>query len=322
MRVLFVRSGNVENDPITNRQAISLIQKRIEVELFSIKGKGLWGYVKNIFRLNKKIKEISPDIIHAHFGLSGIVAYLSSSGQKVIVSFMGDDIVGSNRKNGSITLISKLLARINIFFARNLYDHSIAKSEEIFKRINSKKVTLIPNGVDLKTYQILDKRIVRNQIGIQEETDLVIFASNPNRREKNYALAEKAIKLLHDPKILILCLWDKSQEELVRYYNAADLLLLTSFHEGSPNVVKEAMACCCPVVSTEVGDVKLLFADSPGYFIARFDPIDVAEKIKLAIQFRKKYKHTEGRKKIVEMKLDSGNVADKLIEVYEKVLNS
>jgi glycosyltransferase involved in cell wall biosynthesis len=234
---------------------------------------------------------------------------------------MGDDILGSNRADGSITYLSRFIALVNIFFARRLYNHSIAKSEEILKRINSNKVTLIPNGVDLSLYQILDRQISRSKIGLLKGKILVIFASNPTRTEKNYSLAEKAIILLNDVNILVLCLYEKTQEELVNYYNAADLLLLTSFHEGSPNVVKEAMACNCPVVSTDVGAVKHLFGDSPGYFVTSFDPLDVAAKIKLAIEYRQKYGQTSGRKRIIEMGLDSESVADRLIEAYEKVLN-
>jgi glycosyltransferase involved in cell wall biosynthesis len=104
------------------------------------------------------------------------------------------------------------------------------------------------------------------------------------------------------------------------YYNAVDVILLTSLHEGSPNVVKEAMACNCPVVSTDVGDVRWLFGDTPGYFITSFDYKDVVEKIKLAINFREKYYQTKGRERIIDLGLDSGTVAGRIIDVYRQVL--
>jgi teichuronic acid biosynthesis glycosyltransferase TuaC len=320
MKVLFVRSGNGAIEPISDRQAISLREKGVNVDLFSIKGKGLLGYLKSIFHIRRQIISKPIDIVHAHYGLSGIVAYFASTNQKVVVSFMGDDIIGSNRSDGSLIIWSKFIVKINIFFACKLYNHSIAKSAEIFNRINCSKVTLIPNGVDLKLYQKIDKQVARNIIGIENEINLVIFVSNPNRAEKNYTLAKKALEILNDPNTVILCLYDKSQADLVNYYYAADLLLLTSYHEGSPNVVKEAMACNCPAVSTDVGDVKMLFGDTPGYYLTNFDPSEVALKIKLALDFRKKHGHTEGRKRIIDLRLDSENIAERLIEVYKEVL--
>src|SRR4030042_4531165 len=105
---------------------------------------------------------------------------------------------------------------------------------------------------------------------------------------------------------------------IIHYLNAADVLLLTSFHEGSPNVIKEAMACNCPVVSTDVGDVRWVVGNTSGYYISSFDPGELAEKIKLAIVFREKHRQTNGRDRISELGLDSETVAKKIIDVYKK----
>ena len=96
-------------------------------------------------------------------------------------------------------------------------------------------------------------------------------------------------------------------------------MVLTSFHEGSPNVIKEAMACNCPIVATNVGDVEFIIGDTKGCYISDFDANDVAEKIKLALEFGKK---TEGRNRIIEFGLDSRSVARKIIRVYKQVLKS
>jgi glycosyltransferase involved in cell wall biosynthesis len=234
---------------------------------------------------------------------------------------MGDDILGSNDSNGSITLLSKWMARINIFLANKFYDYSIVKTEEMLDSINCTNVARIPNGVDLEVYKVIDRQASRGYFNIDNETKLVLFVSNPSRPEKNYKLAEEAIKQLKEEDIMLLCLYEKNQEELVNYYNAADLLILTSFHEGSPNVVKEAMACNCPIVSTDVGDVKWLFGETEGYYITSFDPSDVAKKVKLALEFRKKQLLTKGRERIIELGLDSETISEKIIEVYNKVLN-
>jgi len=321
MKVLFIRSSNGGKEPISDRQANSLIEKGIELNVFPIKGKGFFGYIGNIIPLRGKIDRESPDIVHAHYGLSGILALLANHKKKLIVSFMGDDILGSNDSNGSITLLSKWMARINIFLANKFYDYSIVKTEEMLDSINCTNVARIPNGVDLEVYKVIDRQASRGYFNIDNETKLVLFVSNPSRPEKNYKLAEEAIKQLKEEDIMLLCLYEKNQEELVNYYNAADLLILTSFHEGSPNVVKEAMACNCPIVSTDVGDVKWLFGETEGYYITSFDPSDVAKKVKLALEFRKKQLLTKGRERIIELGLDSETISEKIIEVYNKVLN-
>jgi teichuronic acid biosynthesis glycosyltransferase TuaC len=112
-----------------------------------------------------------------------------------------------------------------------------------------------------------------------------------------------------------------SIDELKYFYSAADLLLLTSFHEGSPNVIKEAMACNCPIVSTNVGDVPEVIGKTEGCFLASFDPIDVAEKMRFALEFAQTKGRTNGRQRIIELGLDSETVSAKIIEVYNKVLN-
>ena len=96
-----------------------------------------------------------------------------------------------------------------------------------------------------------------------------------------------------------------------------ELVILTSLWEGSPNVIKEAMACNCPIVSTNVGDVRWVIGDTEGCYITSFDPEDVAEKIKLALEFGKR---TNGRDRIIELGLDSETIAKRLIDIYSKVL--
>lgn len=128
------------------------------------------------------------------------------------------------------------------------------------------------------------------------------------------------MEILNDNSVILHTVYNVTNTDLIYYYNAAELLLMTSFHEGSPNVIKEAMACNCPIVSTDVGDLRWLFGQTPGYFITSFNPADIAEKIKRAIEFRKKNSQTKGRERILELGLDSDTVAMKIIEVYKKVL--
>jgi teichuronic acid biosynthesis glycosyltransferase TuaC len=106
-------------------------------------------------------------------------------------------------------------------------------------------------------------------------------------------------------------------KEVVYYYNATDVCLLTSYHEGSPNVIKEAMACNRPIVTTNVGDVKWLFGDTGGCYVTGFQPEDVAEKITRALEFKQK---TNGHARILELGLDTAKIAERISGLYLEIL--
>lgn len=178
-------------------------------------------------------------------------------------------------------------------------------------------IHIIPNGVDIERFRPISKEIARQHIGYKENKRLIVFIAVKNRKEKNLDLAMDTIKHLNDNSVDFKHIHDVPNQEIPYYLNAADVLLLTSTREGSVNVIKEAMACNCPVVSTDVGDVRWVTGNTDGCFITSFEPEDVAQKIKAALDFGKK---TEGRKKIFDLGLDSDNIVRKLIVLYEKLI--
>jgi len=108
-----------------------------------------------------------------------------------------------------------------------------------------------------------------------------------------------------------------TDQNIIPYYmSAADILILTSLWEGSPNVIKEAMACNCPIVSTDVGDVKEIIRKTDGCYIASYDVVDVADKVGKALSFGRR---TNGRQNIKH--LDNNIIADKIISLYRLVLS-
>lgn len=324
IKVLFIASGGKANvaGPIIQNQADSLKNKQIDLSIFLIKGRGFSGYLKAIFLLRKKLKKEKSDLIHAHYALCGFVGLMSKRRTKLVVSFMGDDLIGSCKPDGSIIFISQLFVRLNFFLIRFIYDHSIVKCEGMIPKsfFHRKNISIIPNGINIKSFNPVLKADALEKLNWDIGFKHIIFAANPQRAEKNYRLSSEAVNLLNDKSIILHTVYNVSNSDMIYYYNAADLLLMTSFHEGSPNVVKEAMACNCPVVSTDVGDLKWLFGNIPGYFITTYDTVDIAEKIKLALEFRQKHVQTNGREQIINLGLDSDTVSEKITEVYKKVL--
>lgn len=306
MKVLFVCSGNSQFgiSPIVKTQGESLRKNGVELDYFPIKGKGFKGYIKSIPKLKRFLKSHKYDIVHAHYSLSAIVASLANA-KPLVVSLMGSDV----QAKIFWRLITKLFNQI-------YWKEIIVKTDRMKKQIGTADALVIPNGVDFDTFKPIDKHTAKKRVGFNNKQH-IIFVANPQREEKNYQLAKEAFDLLNDKNIELNILSDVEHNLMPYYMNAADVLLLTSLWEGSPNVIKEAMACNLPIVSTDVGDVKAAICNTEGCYIASFDPEDVAGKIKMALGFGKR---TNGRERIIKLGFDSDTIAKRIINVYKEVL--
>lgn len=334
MNVLIVSSGNNRTviSPIVRNQGESLKELGLEVFYFPILGKGLLGYLKNIYPLRQYLRKNKFDVIHAHYGLCGIVSLLAMRKEKIVVSFMGDDLLGSVNQKRLYSVSGKVLKLINIYFSK-WYDHVIVKSEEMAKTLNHKRMSILPNGVDLESFYPIDKVKARKFLNIGTRKKLIIFVSNPERPEKNYPLAQNTYNSLNKKDVLLVPVYDKEQKVLSYYYSAADLLLMTSIHEGSPNVIKEAMACNCPIVSTAVGDVRNLIGNIEGCYLVEIDKHkkhlendenlinNLSKAVERALYFAEKKGRTNGRSKLIDNGLTSDNVAHKILDIYNQVLS-
>jgi glycosyltransferase involved in cell wall biosynthesis len=228
------------------------------------------------------------------------------SGHKAVVcSLMGSDIFANN----VLLIITKLLAKY-------FWKATIVKSERMRSQLGMKNAVIIPNGINLEIFQPMNVQQAREKLRFAKDKKYILFLADPARPEKNFPLAEKTFNIVRKQKdIELLALYNIPHAEIPIYLSAADALLLTSKHEGSPNAVKEAMACNCPVVSTDVGDVREIINDTEGCYLTSFDPEDVAEKLNLALDFGKR---TIGREKIRH--LDDKIIAEKIIEIYNQVI--
>jgi glycosyltransferase involved in cell wall biosynthesis len=322
MNVLFVYSGNQssENSNLVLTQASSLMAHNINVDIFAIKGHGFFGYIQNILPLRKQLKKEKYNIVHAHYGLCGLVALFARNCQtKIIVSFMGNDLLGDHAKNGKSTIFGNLLVSVNQLCAK-YYDHIIVKSIEMASKVSFSNLSVIPNGVDLDNFNYIDKSLALNRVAWEKNFKHILFISSPNRAEKNFKLTEDSLKQLNMQEIQLHFLQNVPHGDVKLYFYASDLCILTSFHEGSPNVIKEAMVCNCPIVSTDVGDVSWVIGNTEGCYICSFEPSEIAKSIKRALDFARFKGRTNGRERIIEFGLDSESIAKRVLEVYEKVV--
>lgn len=320
--VLFVCSG-ISRETISSvvaAQGKSISGAGVMTEYFPVGGKGLLSYLSAVGRLRKRLRVTKPDIIHAHYGLSALVALAARSRIPLVVSFMGDDILGTNLHDGTLTITSRIFSFINALLAKWFYDFVIVKSPEMHARLcHGTRAEIIPNGVDMKTFFPMERAEAQKIAEFEPGRGHFLFIGDPSRPEKNFSLASEAVRQA-GPDNQLHVIRNRKPEELRVFYSAADALILSSFHEGSPNVIKEAMACNCPVVSTDTGDVRILSEGVAGHFLTGYKNDDVAAGLIAARQFRSVTGETKGRERISDLKLDSVTVAERIINNYRKLL--
>ena len=304
LNVLFVYSGNRDKiSPFIQEQIYSLSKEGINVYQFAIKGRGIIGYLRNVNKLYKLNRSMRYSVIHAHYGYSGLLCALSFC-WPLIITFHGTDV--SNKRSRIISIVSMFLSNINIFVSQSLID--LCPYVKIFN-----KNYIIPCGVDLDLFQPKYNKNTNN-----DNTCRILFSSSIQNPIKNYKLASKAINLIDIP-IELIELNNKSRNEVAKLMNKVDLLLLTSFSEGSPQVIKEAMSCNCPIVATDVGDIRYVIDNTNGCYITSFDPKDISKKINQAFNYRQKSIYTNGRMQIKSLGLDTKTTATKIYTIYKKI---
>jgi teichuronic acid biosynthesis glycosyltransferase TuaC len=323
MKVLFVISGNSKSfkiSPVIKSQGDSLRDAGITVDYFTITGKGLLGYLKSVHRLRRYIKNNQFDIIHAHYILSGWTAVLAFPGQPVILSLMGTDVFGEYI-NVNKRSVSKSYLTLLTYLVQPFVSAIICKSKGMEQYVYTKyKSYVIPNGVSLENIAFNEEGF-KDELQLNPERKYVLFLGNKDSRIKNFNLLKKSLDFMDMTDVSVIAPYPVLPESVFKYLNSSDVLVVPSFTEGSPNVVKEAMACNCQVVATNVGDIEWLFGDEPGYFISTFEPEDMAEKIKQALLFSERNGRTNGRRRIIDLGLDSKTVAGKLVDIYRMLLN-
>ena len=299
--------------PFVTEQGESLQAAGCEVDYFLVRG----SYIGAVRALKAKIRAFQPDIVHAHYGLSAITAELQGV-VPVVTTFHNGET-----HRWYVNLLSSLMslrAKHVIYVAQHIHDLVFFKA---------KNYSIIPCGVSLDDCFLMDKTEARKQLGWRADKKYIMFGGAFSNTRKNYALLKEAVKLL-DGDIECIEMRGLSREQCVLRMNACDLFALPTKNEGSPQALKEAMACNCPIVATDVADIKYLLGDLPGHYILPnkrgnsaywvgddHSAEELAELLKQALAFEGK---TEGRTRIVELGYTNEMVAKKIVKIYEDII--
>ena len=291
--------------PFIREQVEALRAQSCECKYYLVRKKGIWGYLKEIPSLRKKIRKYQPDIIHAHYGLCGLLANMATRRVPVVSTYHGSDI--NNSKNRKFSKLAIRLSTWNIFVSKRNVEIAQPK----------KHWSLIPCGVALSEEQLMTRTEARKALGWSATDKTVLFTSALDNAVKDPELAKASVALLDGVELVELKGFNRQQVNTLMC--ACDCLLMTSKTEGSPQVIKEAMACGCPIVSVDVGDVAERTEGVEGCYVVKSrEPRDIAEAIEKAIAFEGK---TNGREHILDAGLTSEQVAKRIIEIYSNVIN-
>lgn len=287
-------------------QVESLRELGVEVDVLYFNGrKSTWNYLWAFPRFWLRLLRHRYDLIHAHYVLAGVVAR-AQWGYKTVLTHHGPEALGQPPWQAPLC---KLMTP--------LFDEVIHVTEEVRQALADEDGWVIPCGVDLETFRPMPRAEARERAGLPQDKPLVLWAGDYWRPEKRFDLVERAMEHVKEymPEAELVLLTKKPHDLVPIYMNACDALVLTSDLEGSPMVVKEAMACNLPVVSVRVGDVPEVIGDTEGCYLVERDPVLIADAL---VKVLSNPKRTEGRSRIGHLSRE--NIALRVLEVYEHAL--
>lgn len=272
--------------------------------------------------LRQEIRDFGPDLVHCMYG--GALAQVTTrmvSLKPVVVSFCGTDLFG---EGGVGRPLRRMLSAYGAFASRAAARRAsavIVKSAGMLKALPSSvpysKAVVIPNGIDMDRFCVLDRDACRGQLGWENERFHVLFTNGRRVPQKRVELAEAAVAILNRRGVPadLKCLPGVPHSEVPVWMNAADVVVLTSVHEGSPNAIKEALACNRPVVSVDVGDVRERIEGIAGCHLVAPDAESIAEGLR---QVYNGPRSVAGRERMNELSLE--NASRRLLGVYQTVI--
>lgn len=319
-----VLNGEVHTSPFVLSQANSLKHH----------WKVIWGLtqntsfvdlIKTYFLVKDKIKNEKPDIVHAQYGsMTSFFAWAVKGDIKLVVSFCGDDILGTH-KQGLLWRIRESIAKKLSLFVAERADQIIVKSDGLKNQIPihlHRKTTIIPNGVNVKEFHPIERVQAYGLLKLSERKKFILFnvSTGNNQGVKNYPLAKKTMDLVKrvEPDSELLAVGSVDPMDMPLYINASSVVLLTSLHEGSPNIIKEAMACNVLVVSVPCGDVLERITDDSIGYVCPYDAEKLAEKIVLILKGQRR---STGRENLLKQGLSTEEVSKKIESIYNLVLS-
>ncbi|MCM1450894.1 MAG: glycosyltransferase family 4 protein [Clostridium sp.] len=271
-------------------------------------------HLRTSIKLFFHLRRHNYDIIHCHNALSGLILQIACglNNRNTVLSLQIDpETPGSIDQRFAFKLYPK--------FARLIVKKQLKNQKE--------KFIYLPNGVNMELFKPIPKDYCKKKLGLDPNKRYILFVDSNTykaRTQKRKDRFDETLKILKDKyghsDLEELVMTKTNREDVPLWMNACDLYLLTSDEEGSPNAVKECMACNVPVVATPVGNIPDLFESVDGCFMTNtFDSKELAESADKALKLKS---GINTRQSIIDKGLDMDSIAERLYSIYKELSNN
>jgi glycosyltransferase involved in cell wall biosynthesis len=274
------------------------------------------AYRAALAQIHRVAREGSADLIHAHFCYPGVVARAQRK-LPVVVTFHGSDLLGDIGPDGRVTARGRAQRMLGRSLTR-VIDAAIVQSEQMAGEVTATTPTyVIPHEVDLSVFRPWPRADACAKLGLDPDRKRVLFAADPSIAVKGFPFARSVAEGLaaRGIDVDLHVVYRETQDGLAMHMSASNVLIFPSFQEGSPNIIKQAMACGLPLVTTDVGDVRERLAGAPGCFILPRVERAFIDGITTLLQ---RGDRTDGPSRLADLLPEV--VAQRVMRVYEDVL--
>ncbi len=317
MKVLAIVPYSKNSFQFAYRQIDALKIKGVQVEIFHLKNRmNPVALLSEYLQIRKVIRKFRPDVIHAHYGSVTSLFGCLNFDIPVVITFRGSDI----NVNPSLSYMRMKFVHLMSKISSHMARHIFCVSQEIAGKLScqASKISVLPSGVEDKEFLPVRKSLAREKIQMKLDEKIILFNAGRNPNLKRLDLAEKVFQTLKPefPTLRLIVLDGMTPStEIPFYMNSADVVLMTSESEGSPNIVKEAAACGVPVVSFDVGDVRsILYESRVSQVIKDRDFGEMVNATRVILQ-----NSCEERLSYLPQKYKASHITTEILKVYSQV---
>ncbi len=283
-------------------QVEDLRESGMDIEVMTFDGRERWrAYLEAVPRLRAAVRGRGFDLVHAHYGLTGAVGAFQSDAP-LVTTFHGSDLnIPWQRR------CSAVAARRGAVIFQSARDTALVRHA---------RAAVIPCGTDLGRFAPEPRTAARARLG-WIDAPTVLLPGSRRRRVKRADLFDAAVEIAAEsvPSLRRESLENVSRDQVADALNAADVVMVTSDWEGSPMVVREALACLTPVVTVDAGDVRQVLRELPDCHVVDRRPEALASALLKALNAER---HPAWRERAAEY--SRASVLTNLLSLYADVL--